>query len=431
MMEQTWVRVEFYEAVAMMWAAAVLYLFPLKRRRRWGLRVAVCLACIPMLAEALNLLPHQYAYWQFLLCYASLVCMLLFCGEIRWSTACYCSIWALMTQQLTAELMLFVRELGGMLHLGSQCGFLVSGIIFAGSYCVLGLTIARFMPERGQYHVGPRQLGSAWGMLILFEILFYTLFIKHGDPPEPSSWGAAIFSQFYCATVIYLQNELFKKSSMRKELDTLKLLQHKQKVQYDLAKENIALINRKCHDLKHQMAAMRRMGNGTEKEKYLQEIEESVRIYDCMIQTGNEVLDTILTEKSLICEANHITVQCVADGNSLQFIDPVDICTVFGNALDNAIEGVSRIAEKERRLIDVLIHRKGQLLVISVTNPLNESLTFEEDLPMTTKEKNGYHGFGLKSIRYTAEKYGGAMAVDTSGGNFSLRIVIPHDFEEQ
>lgn len=430
MTEQTFGRVEFYGAVAMMWAAAVLYLFPLKRRRRWGLRVAACFAISPVMAEILNLLPQLSIFCRIVFCYAFLVCMLLFCGSIRWSTACYCGIWALMTQQLTIELALLIRVAGEAALLSDAGWLIVFGLFFLMSYCILGLTVARFMPERGQYHVGPRQLISAWGMLVLFEILFYTLFVKHSFPPEKTSWGAAIFSQFYCATVFYLQNELFKKSSMRKELDTLKLLQHQQKEQYELAKENIALINRKCHDLKHQMAAMRRMGDVQDKEKYLQEIEDSVRIYDCMIQTGNEVLDTILTEKSLVCEANHITIQCVADGKRLSFIDPVDICTMFGNALDNAIEGVSRIEEEEKRLIDVLIHKKDQFLVISITNPLKEKLAFEEDLPMTTKEKNGYHGFGLKSIRYTAEKYDGAMAVDTSDGTFSLRIVIPHDFEE-
>lgn len=421
-------RLEFYGAVAMIWAAAVLYLVPLKRRSHWGLRVVACLLCSPVLAEILNCLPQPGIFWRLAFCYCFLVGMILFCGAIRISTAFYCGVWALMTQQLTVELALLSQtQMGEEAALDGRW-IAVSAVIFLASYCVLGLTVARFMPERGQYQIGPRQLTSAWGMLVLFEILFYALFVKHSAPPEPASWGLALFAQFYCATVFYLQNELFKKSSMRKELDTLKLLQLQQKEQYDLAKENIELINRKCHDLKHQMAAMRRTGNGMEKERYMKEIEDSVRIYDCMIQTGNEVLDTILTEKSLICEANHITVQCVADGRSMDFIDPVDICALFGNALDNAIEGVSRIAETDRRLIDVLIHRKENFLVINITNPLAEALTFEEDLPQTTKEKNGYHGFGLKSIRYTAEKYGGAMAVDTKGGCFSLRVVIPHEF---
>lgn len=422
-------RLEFYGAVVMMWGAAMLYLFPLKRRSRWGARIAVCLVCSPLLAELLNLLPQSGIFLHILLYYGFLVAMLLFCGAIRWSTACYCGIWALMTQQLTLELAVLLRVAGETAFLDTAGWGIVLGAVFVVSYCILGLTVARFMPERGQYHIGPRQLVSAWGMLVLFETLFYALFIKHSLPPEPASWVQAVFMQFYCATVFYLQNELFKKSSMRKELDTLRLLQHQQKEQYELAKENIALINRKCHDLKHQMAAMRRMGDVREQEQYLREIEDSIRIYDCMLQTGNEILDTILTEKSLVCEANHITIQCVADGRILYFIDPVDICTIFGNALDNAIEGVSRIAEEEKRLIDVLIHQKDNFLVINITNPLEEHLTFEEDLPMTTKEKNGYHGFGLKSIRYTAEKYDGAMAVDTSNGNFSLRIVIPHDFE--
>lgn len=86
--------------------------------------------------------------------------------------------------------------------------------------------------------------------------------------------------------------------------------------QYELTRENIALINQKCHDLKHQIRALR---NATkeELEHYLEEIEGQVQIYDAIVKTGNEVLDTILTEKSLYCKERGISVFCVADGSQM------------------------------------------------------------------------------------------------------------------
>ena len=90
------------------------------------------------------------------------------------------------------------------------------------------------------------------------------------------------------------------------------------------------------------------MGNDDVREKYLKELEQSVQIYDAMVKTGNEALDTLLTEKSLYCEAHGIKISCVVDGKSLAFLDPVDLYAILGNALDNAVEGVSGFSDKTK-----------------------------------------------------------------------------------
>ena len=73
-----------------------------------------------------------------------------------------------------------------------------------------------------------------------------------------------------------------------------------------------------------------------------------MQIYSAIVRTGNEILDTILTEKSLICENSGIHISCVADGSLLAFMNPVDLYTLFGNALDNAIEAVRKLESKEK-----------------------------------------------------------------------------------
>ena len=148
-------------------------------------------------------------------------------------------------------------------------------------------------------------------------------------------------------------------------------------------------------------------------------------IYDSIVKTGNEVLDTVLTEKSLLCEKEHITMTCVADGSKLGFMDAVDLYTIFGNALDNAIESALTIPDPERRVIAVTVYTRSSLLLIQLENYYEGSLTFADGLPVTTKEHNGYHGYGMKSIRFTAEKYGGVVTVNTADNLFILRISIP------
>lgn len=126
--------------------------------------------------------------------------------------------------------------------------------------------------------MGPRQLSSALFLLIVFEILFGFLRSGGGFPfPDVRVWNILLI-QCYCVLILYLQNTLFKKSAMKQELDILNQLWHQQKEQYELSQETITLINRKCHDLKHQIAAMRAITSPEERDKYLREVEDSVQI---------------------------------------------------------------------------------------------------------------------------------------------------------
>ena len=204
----------------------------------------------------------------------------------------------------------------------------------------------------------------------------------------------------------------------------MEVLWKKNEEQYQLARENIAVINQKVHDLKHQVRAIRDASK-EDLDRYLEEVEESVQIYESMIQTGNEVLDTILTEKSLYCQARGIQVSCVADGRQMQFINTVDLYAILGNAIDNAIEEVSEFREKEKRQIDVLIYRQQQFLVIHIINPMRGTLQYEEGIPVTTKSDRRIHGFGLRSIKYMLKKYDGFLNLSAEDGVFSLMMLIP------
>ena len=109
---------------------------------------------------------------------------------------------------------------------------------------------------------------------------------------------------------------------------------------------------------------MRHIENPTEREKNLKELEQSIRIYDSIVKTGNEILDTLLSEKSLICEARDITMHCVIDGKKLFFMDSIDIYALFGNAIDNAIEWKS--FQRKRCGLSISVSQKSSIFYISV-----------------------------------------------------------------
>lgn len=413
--------------LAGLWATALLFLAPLRKREPFWPRTALSVAAgsLCYLAAALLAQRAGILLWtEPLLRYASALLLFQLCSGVPLRAALYFGLWSVMVHDLSIECCGFLYHL-----LSEVCvlPLLPVLLLWAVSLAAVGLTIARWMPDDGTYHAGPRQLTSAF---VLWALFLAIRWLYVAAPPEgpftPLSHALMLLVRFYCVTILYLQHELFRKSAIRQELDMLNHLWVQQRDQYDLAKENIALINQKCHDLKHQIQAMRVMFSDERREEYFKEMEQSVRIYEVLAKTGNEVLDTVLTEKSLYCEANGIQAHCVADGSLLSFMDPVDLYTIFGNALDNAIESVRDSEDREKRIIDVLVYAEKQMLVIQIINPVSGELRFDrEGLPMSTKVNDGYHGFGLKSIRHTVKRYGGFLTVKVENGCFYLQILLP------
>ena len=86
---------------------------------------------------------------------------------------------------------------------------------------------------------------------------------------------------------------------------------------------------------------------------------------------------------------------------------------------------MEKLAEQEKRQIDVMVYRQQNFLLIHIVNPIADTLRFEDDLPVTTKKDKDYHGYGLKSIRRTVKKYDGFVTISTEDDWFSLKILIP------
>lgn len=204
------------------------------------------------------------------------------------------------------------------------------------------------------------------------------------------------------------------------EIEIMTELLHREKEQYRLSKENIDLINIKCHDLKHQLRALRENAS----ESNFKEIEDAIMFYDSVVKTGNDVLDVILTEKTLLCEQNKICLTCIARGEELKFMDNMDIYSLFGNALSNAVEHVRNVSDDERRCISVNVGTVGDMLSIHIVNFYEGEIKFKDGLPVTDKNSD-YHGFGMKSMDYIAKKYNGCMSISTDDGTFSLDFLFP------
>ena len=402
--------------------ASLAFLLPLRHRPRFGGRLALCWAAalpvVPLQGLGPALPGVVLGTAAFALLWATVTAR--FCTEQEWTACCYCGIWLLPLTDLPYELWHLIRDIlqeQGVTWPGTPAAEVVVYLAFvAVCYTAVYGTIARTMPEERVYHIGPRQLSSAVVLGGIFVFQFLTLQRVWSMPEAVSDQliAPAFLTQLYCLTLLYLQTELFKKSAMQKEMDALNLLYDRQRQQYRVARQNVQIINKKCHELKVQIADLRRLAPDADTRRSLDEAEQAARLYDADIHTGNEVLDVALTEKSLLCESHGIRLNCVADGACLRFLEPGDLYALFANALDPAITAASHLAQRDRAMIDLLVCTRQGFAVINLVYPLD-----------TAPESPKAGRYELKVVRRIGQKYGGNVTAETRQEFASLKVLLP------
>lgn len=235
-----------------------------------------------------------------------------------------------------------------------------------------------------------------------------------------------LFSVLCCLVVLLLASRTVERRELMREVEYLQHAVRQSKRQYELARDTIDMINIKCHDIRYRLSSLA-VRDGRVVPQAMEDLQKSISIYDAQIETGNQLLDVLLTEKSLYCEQNGITFSCMADGEKLNFLQDSDLYCLFGNIVDNALEAVRAVPDRQRRVINLLVRSQGSLLLIQEDNYFTGNLTFSKGLPVTTKADKSSHGFGLRSIRMIARKYGGELTTSARNGVFHLNILFGAD----
>lgn len=278
------------------------------------------------------------------------------------------------------------------------------------------------------------EVSGSWiaGVLIIAAATFAASNLSYviSDTPFTSRYPAEIFlirTLFDLAGCALLFGFHLLHLQMEEELRarTLEQVIAQQRENYRLAEASVDLVNQKYHDLKHQIQILKNESAGKDRQDALTRMEQEIEQFEALRRTGNDALDTVLTSKSITCQKRQITMITVADGALLDFMDPLDVGALFGNALDNAIEAVERISDPEQRLIRLKVSRQKGFARILVENRYEGDLVLKDGYPVTSKEDARYHGFGVRSMEKTAEKYGGSFRLGTDDGWFRVSILLP------
>lgn len=429
---------KIYTALAE-WISCVVYIFILRKNVRFITREIIVLIgsliLLIGLQEVIGVVPVALWIPGMLVAVVIMFGLLMFCSGINRITTGYWLVRAFVLAEMAASLewqiSYFISENCKINSKGFEHTFMI--IVYAVVFTVVYLIESR--QEHILIDVTVKELLTTTVIGVVCFCLSNLSYVYSNTPfsspfaREAFNIRTLIDAGGYAFLLAYHLQRC--EDHVKAELDVIQNILRMQYSQYRQSQESIDIINHKYHDLKHQINILRQEKNPDKKEEYLDEMEQSIKDYESMFKTGNGVLDTLLTGMSLKCARRDITFTCVADGTLLNHIYVMDICTIFGNALDNALEHVIQIDDPEKRLIHVTVSKMEEFVLIRIEDYLQDELRFDGELPETTKANKAYHGFGLKSIKYSVEKYYGTMEIKAENHWFTVNILIPLQTKEK
>lgn len=422
-----------YTALAEWLACMICIMEQRQRFAKWKVWGVLALA-LPGQTVFLVLTKGQTGFlWFFYMAVALLMMYLLIwgCSDISASDAAYHCIRAFVMAEFAASL-----EWQLHCYFYYYCGFNGKWIAILLLFAVYGAVYVILWKLGRQVATGEHDLGITGREVIFAEVIGISVFLSsnlgfvYTNTPFGGRYRADVFNvrtlvDLSGLAIFYAYHIQRLHLRSQQDLARMEMILCNQYEQYQQSQETLELIHFKYHDLKHHIHALRAEENADKRSEYLDQMEADIKSYGAQQHTGNSVLDTLLTSKSLNCMKNEIEMTIVADGALLDFMDVMDICSIFGNALDNAIEYEKKLAEREKRMIHVSVFSQRDFLIIRIENYCEQQLQFEKELPVTTKAQHGFHGYGLKSVRHTVHKYGGEVDVSLKDSWFSLTILIP------
>ena len=179
------------------------------------------------------------------------------------------------------------------------------------------------------------------------------------------------------------------------------------------------------HDEKNHLLAIKAIANNSEVNEYIDKIYGEIKESSLIGNTDNKYLDLLLNKYKSESDSNQIDFDYSIKTANLSFMDYADLISMMSNILDNAIEAAKKSDDKT---ISLSINRNNSFDILTCSNSCDyKPESTGEDLK-STKSQIGIHGYGFKSIKRTAKKYGGEVewTFDDLTNTFTITIVFPH-----
>lgn len=262
------------------------------------------------------------------------------------------------------------------------------------------------------------------GFLLAFSVSFASVYGYLNLQREDTlilDLATSILGVYFIVQFLYTKNISFLREQEQK--DKMQISQLKRQFDYYQEKHrDEEKVRAVYHDMKNHLLVLQAKLELPETAAMIEKLQSQVAMYEDYVHTGNDILDIILKEKSELAREKKIVLSVTANLQGMEFIEPLDISTIFGNGLDNAMEASEKLPAEQRAIL-VKAGRVHNFFFVLVEN----NCLPENGLPKsrTAGQDDFLHGFGISNMKKAAGKYGGQLTTRCENGRFTLKILIP------
>lgn len=330
---------------------------------------------------------------------------------------------------LSMSISIWISSLDSMDMLLVNSSYRLRSIVLGKSILILILGLYRLIKFEIELHkkdilyLGIPIVANIVSFFVIFKYVFQLSELKLINIKEVLYISILLFLSNL--SIILVIRKIRKDSKLLAQKD---MVQNNLKMQYKYymnIKKNQDKIRQLHHDMKNHIICMRKLNqNGYDNESYIESIDKNIKSYENTFYTGNVLLDIILGEKKQICDNKNIKFLSSINFTKCDFIDSEDICSIFSNILDNAIEACTKINGNNK-----FISAEGKIVekffILKVENSKVNKINIKNNNFVTDKNNKFSHGLGISNIKNSVEKYNGETVINYTDDKFTIKILIP------
>ncbi|MEG0164882.1 sensor histidine kinase [Anaerorhabdus sp.] len=223
-----------------------------------------------------------------------------------------------------------------------------------------------------------------------------------------------------------LENAKLTEALNNQQLEILEKELQNQAEKYTQVIDSMEELRRFRHDMKNHFMCIDSLlldDNMQGARDYIHSINNIVASSFTLETNDNYIFNALIDEKLKVASQLNVKIKKIIAINRRLDIKDVDICILFGNALDNCIDALKKV-EQEKRELSITVILVEDTLSVEITNTFEEPVRMEEGIIQTTKSEKHNHGIGLKNVNATVEKYDGEVHIDIKNNIFKLILVL-------
>ncbi len=182
------------------------------------------------------------------------------------------------------------------------------------------------------------------------------------------------------------------------------------------------------HDIKSQLSVIQILLSNSENAQALEMLKtlsSDIHAYDNLNYCGHPVVNAVMCKKSVIASDFGIDMNIEVYINENTVVKSIDLCSIFSNLIDNAIEACNNIIDSSlKKYIDVKAGLKQEYLIIKISNSKSNEIKVIDGKIVTSKPDFSKHGLGLSIVKEIALKYEGAFSTNYSENEFIATVLL-------